>query len=161
MTTYDFTPLFRSSIGFDRLPLLLSHALQLDESNASYPPYNIDKRSEDEYRIVMAVAGFGKNDIEIVSEQNKLTVRGEIKEREEKNYLHRGIAARSFQRQFDLADFVKVNGAELKDGLLVISLRREIPEEMKPRKIEIGGASVSQLETKTTSNKKSEKQSAA
>ena len=160
MTTYDFTPLFRSSIGFDRLPLLLSHALQTDESTASYPPYNIDKLSDDEYRIAMAVAGFGKDDIEIVSEQNKLTVRGQIKEREEKNYLHRGIAARSFQRQFDLADFVKVNGADLKDGLLVISLKREIPEEMKPRKIEIGGGNVTQLEQKA-SNKKSEKQSAA
>ena len=157
MTTYDFTPLFRSSIGFDRLPLLLSHAVQLDESNTSYPPYNIDKRSEDEYRIVMAVAGFGKDDIDIVSEQNKLTVRGEIKEREEKTYLHRGIAARSFQRQFDLADFVKVNGAELKDGLLVISLKREIPEEMKPRRIEIGTSSPSQLETKAA-NKRGEKQ---
>ncbi|MBV9742090.1 MAG: Hsp20 family protein, partial [Hyphomicrobiales bacterium] len=144
-------------IGFDRLPLLLSHALQLDESNTSYPPYNIDKRSEDEYRIVMAVAGFGKDDIEIVGEQNKLTVRGEIKEREEKTYLHRGIAARSFQRQFDLADFVKVNGAELKDGLLVISLKREIPEEMKPRRIEIGTSSPSQLETKAA-NKRGEKQ---
>ncbi|MBV9977019.1 MAG: Hsp20 family protein [Hyphomicrobiales bacterium] len=160
MTTYDFTPLFRSSIGFDHLPLLLSHALQTDESTASYPPYNIDKLSDDEYRIAMAVAGFGRDDIEIVSEQNKLTVRGEIKEREEKNYLHRGIAARSFQRQFDLADFVKVNGADLKDGLLVISLKREIPEEMKPRKIEIGGGSATQLEQKA-SNKKSEKQSAA
>ncbi|MBV9112254.1 MAG: Hsp20 family protein [Hyphomicrobiales bacterium] len=160
MTTYDFTPLFRSSIGFDRLPLLLSHALQLDESTTSYPPYNIDKCSEDEYRIVMAVAGFGTDDIEIVSEQNKLTVRGEIKEREEKNYLHRGIAARSFQRQFDLADFVKVNGAELKDGLLVISLKREIPEEMKPRRIEIGGGGVTRLAEKS-GGKKGEKQTAA
>ena len=160
MTTYDFTPLFRSSIGFDHLPLLLSHALQMDESTASYPPYNIDKLSEDEYRIAMAVAGFGKDDIEIVSEQNKLTVRGQIKERAEKTYLHRGIAARSFQRQFDLADFVKVNSADLKDGLLVISLRREIPEQMKPRKIEIGGGNVTQLEQKA-GNKKSEKQSAA
>jgi len=160
MTTYDFTPLFRSSIGFDRLPLLLSHTLQTDESTASYPPYDIDKLSEDEYRIAMAVAGFGKDDIEIVSEQNKLTVRGQIKERAEKTYLHRGIAARSFQRQFDLADFVKVNSADLKDGLLVISLRREIPEQMKPRKIEIGGGNVTQLEQKA-GNKKSEKQSAA
>jgi molecular chaperone IbpA len=149
MTTYDFTPLFRTSIGFDRLPSLLSHTLQMDESAASYPPYNIDKCGEDEYRIVMAVAGFGKDDIEIVSEQNKLTIRGNTKEREEKNYLHRGIAARSFRRQFDLADFVKVNSAELKDGLLVISLRRELPEEMKPRKIEIGGGTVTQLEQKT------------
>ena len=156
MTTYDFTPLFRSSIGFDRLPLLLNHALQLDESTASYPPYNIDKCSEDEYRIVMAVAGFGKNDIEIVSEQNKLTVRGEIKEREEKNYLHRGIAAGSFQRQFDLADFVRVQGADLKDGLLVISLMREIPEEMKPRRIDIGTGPASQLEQKA-GGKKAEK----
>jgi len=156
MTTYDFTPLFRSSIGFDRLPLLLNQALQLDESTASYPPYNIDKCSEDEYRIVMAVAGFGKNDIEIVSEQNKLTVRGEIKEREEKNYLHRGIAARSFQRQFDLADFVRVQGADLKDGLLVISLMREIPEEMKPRRIDIGTGPASQLEQKV-GGKKAEK----
>jgi molecular chaperone IbpA len=138
MATLDFTPLFRSTVGFDRLPTVLSLAMQRDEGG--YPPYNIEKHGEDAYRIVMAVAGFGSDDIEIVAERNRLTVRGSVKDKGEKTYLHRSIATRAFERHFDLADFVKVAGASLDNGLLTVDLQREIPEAMKPRKIEIGGA---------------------
>ena len=148
MATLDFTPLFRSSVGFDRVPMLLSHAMQREES--SYPPYNIEKCGEDQYRIVMAVAGFSKEDIEVIAEHNRLTVRGQInKERDGRTYLHRGIATRSFQRQFDLADFVEVTGATMGDGLLVIDMKRELPEELKPRKIEINAGTITQVERKT------------
>jgi molecular chaperone IbpA len=135
MATLDFTPLFRSTVGFDKLPMLLTHAMQREE--AGYPPYNIEKLSEDSYRIVMAVAGFGDDDIDVVTEQNRLTVRGRLKEKDGKSYLHRGIAARAFERSFDLADFVQVTAATLRDGLLTIDLKRELPDEMKPRKIAI------------------------
>lgn len=137
MATLDFTPLFRSTVGFDRVPSQLLHASQREES--SYPPYNIEKCGEDRYRIVMALAGFTKDDIEIVSEQNRLYVRGKMKGQNGGTFLHRGIAARSFERQFDLADFIVVAGATMSDGLLVIELKRELPEALKPRKIEIGG----------------------
>jgi molecular chaperone IbpA len=137
MATLDFTPLFRSTVGFDRVPSVLSLAMQREEGG--YPPYNIEKHGDDVYRIVMAVAGFGSDDIEIVAERNRLTVRGSVKDRGEKTYLHRGIATRAFERHFDLADFVKVAGASLDNGLLAIALQREIPEAMKPRKVEISG----------------------
>jgi molecular chaperone IbpA len=128
--------------------MLLSHAMQREES--SYPPYNIEKCGEDQYRIVMAVAGFSKEDIEVIAEHNRLTVRGQInKERDGRTYLHRGIATRSFQRQFDLADFVEVTGATMGDGLLVIDMKRELPEELKPRKIEINAGTITQVERKT------------
>jgi molecular chaperone IbpA len=139
MATLDFTQLFRSTVGFDRLHTVLSLAMQREEGG--YPPYNIEKHGDDAYRIVMAVAGFGSDDIDIVAERNRLTVRGSVKDKGEKSYLHRGIATRSFERHFDLADFVKVAGASLDNGLLTIDLQREIPEAMKPRKIEIGGVS--------------------
>lgn len=135
MATLDFAPLFRSSVGFDRLPGLLSDALGRDESG--YPPYNIEKCGEDQYRIVLALAGFTRDDIEIVVAQNRLLVRGKMKDRNGSTYLHRGIASRSFERQFDLADFVEVVGATMGDGLLVIDLKRELPEALKPRSIPI------------------------
>ena len=146
MATLDFTPLFRSSVGFDRVPTLLAHAMQREDSG--YPPYNIEKCGEDEYRIVMAVAGFGKDDIEVVAEANRLTVRGQMKERDRRTYLHRGIATRSFQRHFDLADFVEVTGATMGDGLLVIELKRELPEGLKPRKIEINAGQFTQIKAR-------------
>ena len=136
MATLDFTPLYRSSIGFDRVPGLLSHAF--DREDSGYPPYNIEKCGADRYRIVMALAGFGQDDIEIVFEQNRLSVRGQKQEANGTTYLHRGIAARPFLRQFDLADYVQVIGATMGDGLLVIDLKRELPEELKPRSIPIG-----------------------
>lgn len=135
MATLDFTPLFRSSIGFDQVPSLLSHALQREETG--YPPYNIEKVGEDQYRIVMAVAGFGRDDVEIVQEQNRLSVRGRLKESNTKTYLYRGIATRAFERHFDLADYVEVTDATMGEGLLVISLKRELPEALKPRSIPI------------------------
>ncbi len=125
MATLDFTPLFRSTVGFDRVPSVLSLALQREE--VGYPPYNIEKHGEDAYRIVMAVAGFSSDDIEIVAERNRLTVRGAVKERGERTYLHRGIATRAFERSFDLADFVKVGGASLENGLLSIDCSGRSP----------------------------------
>lgn len=138
MATLDFAPLYRSSIGFDQLPTLFAHALQRDETG--FPPYNIEKVAEDQYRITLAVAGFSQDDIEIVSEHNKLTVRGKAKERNSGTYLHRGIAGRAFERQFDLAEYVEVTGATLENGLLEIALKRELPEALKPRSIPIGSA---------------------
>lgn len=135
MATLDFTPLFRQSIGFDRLPGLLSDAVGREES--AYPPYNIEKCGEDRYRIVLALAGFTKDDVDVVVEHNRLFVRGRLKDRDGSTYLHRGIASRPFERRFDLADFIEVTSATMGDGLLVIDLQRELPEELKPRSIPI------------------------
>ena len=140
MTTFDFSPLYRTSVGFDRLASMLSAANRPEQGNA-YPPYNIIARSEDEYQITMAVAGFSEADLEISTEQNKLTVTGRRDEQDkETNYLYRGIASRSFERRFNLADHVRVTGARLENGLLHVSLERELPEAMKPRTIEIESA---------------------
>ena len=139
MTTFDFSPLFRTSVGYDRLASLLNSAHRL-EQGSSFPPYNIQKAGEDRYRITMAVAGFAESDLNITSEHNKLVVTGEKPEEEsteEKGYLYRGIATRWFERRFNLADHVRVTGARLDNGLLHIELEREIPEAMKPRSIEI------------------------
>ena len=142
MTNFDFSPLFRSTVGFDRLSRLLETSM-LNEQTQAYPPYNIVKVSEDEYRITMAVAGFGEDDIEIVSQENQLTVQGRAQPKAAEKgvtYLHRGIAERAFERRFQLADHIKVTGADLTNGLLTVSLVREVPETLKPRKIEIKGA---------------------
>jgi molecular chaperone IbpA len=139
MATLDFSPLYRSSIGFDQLHALFAHALQRDETG--FPPYNIEKVAEDQYRITLAVAGFTQDDIEIMRDGNLLTVRGRTKEPESRTYLHRGIAGRAFERQFDLAEYVDVTGARLENGLLEIDLKRELPEALKPRRIPIGDAS--------------------
>ncbi len=136
MTTLDLTPLMRSTVGFDHLWKLLETALELPE-NGGYPPYNIEKLSDERYRIVMAVAGFRPEDLEVVTEPNLLTVRGRRREEGEVEYLHRGIAARAFERRFQLADYVKVRDARLENGLLVIELEREMPEELRPRRITI------------------------
>jgi molecular chaperone IbpA len=144
MATLDFTRLYRTTVGFDRVPTMLSHALQREES--TYPPYNIEKCGDDEYRIVLAVAGFSQDDIEVVCEQNTLVVRGNMKQKNGHEYLHRGIATRDFERVFDLADYIEVTGAVMGDGLLVIDLKRELPEAMKPRRIEIGAAPLKHFE---------------
>ena len=141
MADLDFAPLYRSTIGFDRVPRLLQSAMRMSDADLGYPPYNIEKAGDDSYRIVIALAGFGKDDVEVVTEQNQLTVRGKMAEREGAEYLHRGIAGRSFERRFDLAEHIEVSGAEFDNGLLTIELRRELPEKMKPRKIEIDGIS--------------------
>ena len=138
MTTFDFSPLFRTMVGFDRLNRALETALHVDESAVSYPPYNIEKTGEDAYRVTMAVAGFGKDDIAIESRENELVIVGRKHENgESKSYLHRGIAGRNFERRFQLADYVRVADASMADGLLHVELKRELPEAMKPRTIEI------------------------
>ena len=137
MTTIDFTPLFRSAIGFDRFADALEMANRHD--NGGYPPYNIELVGEDRYRISLAVAGFSKDELEIETKENRLTVSGRKGSETdgERKYLHRGIANRSFERGFQLADYVRVSGATYEDGLLHIDLKREIPEAMKPRRIDI------------------------
>jgi len=142
MTTVDFSPLFRTSVGYDRLASLLNSANRL-EQGTGFPPYNIQKAGEDHYRITMAVAGFSESELSITTENNRLVVTGEKpeeQENEENAYLYRGIATRSFERRFTLAEHVKVSGARLDNGLLHIELEREIPEAMKPRTIEIRAA---------------------
>ena len=148
MTTFDFSPLYRTSVGFDRLASLMSSATRQDQGN-SYPPYNICVTSEDHYRITMAVAGFSEDEIDITSEQNRLLVTGNRADETEEQgeYLHRGIATRSFERRFNLADHVRVVGASLENGLLHIDLEREIPEAMKPRTIKIEKTSGRLLDT--------------
>ncbi len=145
MRTVDFTPVFRSTVGFDRMARLLDHAMRATEAAnvPSFPPYNIEKLGEDDYRITMAVAGFGQGDLEITAENGQLVIAGRIEKSEDegRNYLHRGIATRNFERRFDLADHIRVKDASLENGLLHVSLVREVPEAMKPRKIEIAGAS--------------------
>jgi molecular chaperone IbpA len=138
MTTFDFSPLYRTSVGFDRLASMMSSATRQDQGN-SYPPYNIRTTGEDHYQITMAVAGFSEDEIDITTEQNRLVVTGNrADEKEEQGeYLHRGIATRSFERRFNLADHVKVMSANLENGLLHIDLERELPEAMKPRTIKI------------------------
>lgn len=133
---FDLTPLFRTSIGFDRMAQLLDQANRIDQT-PSYPPYNIESIDDNNYRITLALAGFGDQDLEITSEQNTLTVKGKKESEVEGNFIHRGIANRSFERRFQLADHVKVRAARMNNGLLHIELEREIPEAMKPRKIEI------------------------
>lgn len=143
MTTFDLSPLFRTSVGFDRLARMLNTESRMDQGS-SFPPYNIKSSGEDQYQITMAVAGFSEGDLEITSENNKLIVSGNIndeREEDEGTYLYRGIATRSFERRFNLADHVRVTGARLDNGLLHIDLEREIPDEMKPRSIAIESGS--------------------
>lgn len=139
MTRFDLTPLYKSSVGFDRLASLMDQLGRFDEPTG-FPPYNIERRGENDYRITMAVAGFAQDDLNVEVKQNALTVTGnktaETKE-EGAEYLHQGIAGRSFERRFQLADHVEVRAAELKNGLLHIDLVREIPEAMKPRTVSI------------------------
>jgi molecular chaperone IbpA len=136
----DFAPLYRSSIGFDRVFNLLNNAQRLQAID-TWPPYDIVKTGDDTYRIEMAVAGFAQADLDLTQERNVLVVKGQKTEAKDGEYLHRGIAGRSFERKFELADHVRVEDASLIDGLLRVSLKREIPEAMKPRKIAIGNAS--------------------
>ena len=137
MRNFDLTPLFRSSIGFDHIPSMLDAATRSEQNNG-YPPYNIEVTDEDNYRISLAIAGFHDNEISIETEENTLKVTGtKVSQTEERKFLHRGIAARNFERRYQLADHVKVTNAALENGLLHIDLFREIPDAMKPRKITI------------------------
>ncbi len=158
-TAFDFSPLYRSSIGFDRVFDLLENASRTPNVD-NWPPYDIARTSEDAYRIAMAVAGFGQDELSIVHQPNLLVISGARPGEDNGEYLHRGIAGRPFERRFELADHVRVTGASLVNGLLTIDLRREIPEEMKPRRIEIGnGRADSRIGTKTP--KAADKQLAA
>lgn len=140
MNALDLTPVFRSAIGFDRMASLVDSLLSSNlETQSNWPPYNIEKSGNNNYRITMAVAGFGEDEIDVTVHDQTLIVRGKQDEQNGKDasYLHRGIAGRNFERRFQLADFVEVDGASIKDGLLHINLQREVPEAMKPRKIAI------------------------
>lgn len=138
-TNFDFTPYRRSTVGFDRLFNMLETGMRDDDG---YPPFDIVKDSEDGYHITLAVAGFRPDEIEIIAQQNQLSVTGKrAEDKDEGQYLHRGIAARSFERRFQLADFVEVRDARFENGLLNITLQRVVPETMKPRRIDIGGRS--------------------
>lgn len=138
MATLEFAPLFRTTVGFDRVLEMLAHALARGETN--YPPCNIEKCGKNDYRIALAVAGFAVDDLEVVTEQSRLTIRGRQRARSEGDFLYHGIAARSFERVFDLADYVEVTGAYMGDGLLIIELKRELPEALKPKQIPIASA---------------------
>ncbi len=144
----DFPPLFRTTVGFDRLSRALDSALRFDDSGVSYPPFNIEQLDDDRYKITMAVAGFNPDDVKVVVKDDTLAVTGTRGENPETNkgYLYRGIAARKFDRRFQLADYIKVVGADLSDGLLHIDLEREVPEDRKPRVIEVRSSSAKQIE---------------
>ena len=140
---FDLSPLYRSTVGFDSLASMLDEVASFDNQADTYPPYNIERLSENEYRITMAVAGFGKQDVQIDVKENTLSIRGEKKVLDkEPTFLHRGIASRAFERRFQLADHVEVRSADVKDGLLSVDLEREIPERLKSRTIEIGAGVV-------------------
>jgi molecular chaperone IbpA len=136
---FDLSPLYRSTVGFDSLATMLDRVANFDNEADAYPPYNIERLTENEYRITMAVAGFAKQDVKIEVKENTLSIRGEKKEAgNERAFLHRGIAFPAFERRFQLADHVEVRGADLKDGLLSLDLEREVPERLKPRMVQIG-----------------------
>lgn len=141
MRTFDLTPLFRSTVGFDRLSRLMDAASRIDDSSPSYPPYNIERTGDDTYRITMAVAGFSESDLNLTTQDNQLLISGKLgKEDDTQSYLYRGIAGRAFERRFTLADHIRVNGASLVNGLLHVELVREVPEAMKPRHVKISTA---------------------
>lgn len=148
MRHFDLTPLYKSTIGFDRFASLIDSGFDNDANG--FPPYDIERLGDNEYRIAMAVAGFSEDELDIELKENNLTIKGNKKaDSEERNFLHRGIAARNFERRFKIADYVEVRTADLTNGLLNVDLVREIPEAMKPRTIKIGknDKEVPQLET--------------
>lgn len=155
MRTYDFSPLYRSAVGFDRLARQLESAARSSQENG-WPPYNIETTGENAYRIEIAVAGFSPDELNIEAKENQLTVTGKKAANDDasvqKTYLHRGLAERDFERRFQLADYVVVKGAELANGLLVIDLQRELPEALKPRRIEIATGKL--IEDKSSKAKK-------
>ena len=142
MRTFDFSPLWRSSIGFDHLADLLDSNLR-QSADDNYPPYNVERSGEDAYRISLAIAGFSMNDIAVTAERDTLIIEGKKPDSQRREYLYHGIAARPFRRVFNLADHVQVKQASLMDGLLIIDLVREVPDSMKPRRIPIGNAGAS------------------
>ena len=153
MNRFDFTPYRRTTVGFDRLFDLLERQARLN-SGDNYPPFNIERRGDDAFRITLAVAGFKADELDIVAQQNLLTIKGAKAEETAGDYVHVGIANRSFERRFELADFVRVESADLADGLLVIDLVREVPEAMKPKKIVVGGPQLSIVENEAKKDEK-------
>ncbi len=149
MRTFDISPLLRSSIGFEGLNRLVEFAGRPENSDGGFPPYNIEKVGDGAYRIAMAVAGFDRDELDLTVQENTLVVTGRAEEPqgEERQYLHRGIAKRAFERRFQLADTIKVTGAGFENGLLTVELVREIPEHKKPRKVEIGAPLAANLNT--------------
>lgn len=142
MRPFDFSPLYRSTVGFDRLVQMLDNASGFDSEPTSFPPYNIERLGDNEYRITMAVAGFADSEIKVEVKENTLSVSGtKVADTKERQFLHRGIATRAFERRFQLADHVEVKSADLKDGLLNLDLVRNVPERLKPRTIAIGKGS--------------------
>ena len=144
MRQFDFSPLYRATVGFDKVADMFDRVLTSDIQTSSYPPYNIEKIDEDAYRISLAVAGFSEADLNVEVRENSLIISASKSEEEKKSYLHRGIATRSFDRRFQLADYVHVTGANQSNGMLHIELKREVPEALKPRKIHISGSSSNQ-----------------
>jgi molecular chaperone IbpA len=152
MTTFDFAPLFRTAIGFDRLARLMDSA-QAAADTQSYPPYNIEKAGEDSYRLTMAVAGFGPDDLEVTVKENTLIVAGKPgNQAPGANVLYRGIAGRAFERRFVLADHIVVEGADLQNGLLHVGLKRVVPESLKPRRITISAGTPTSADHKVIAN---------
>jgi molecular chaperone IbpA len=152
MRTFDFAPLYRSTVGFDRLFSMFDQLGGVEGSAPTYPPYNIERTGENSYRVTVAVAGFTEAELSLETKENTLTIRGEKQAKSETNgeVLYQGIAARAFERRFQLADYVEVKGASLENGLLHVDLAREIPEAMKPRQIRIGSGSTPKVvESKT------------
>ena len=153
MTSIDFSPLFRNSVGYDRVAHILTNALGADQAGQGFPPYNIEVTEENTYAITLALAGFVEQDLDIQTECGVLSIRGRRPQGEqegERRYLHRGIANRSFERKFNLAEHVEVRGAELVNGILTIQLVKEVPETMKPQRVAINGAVASPLERAST-----------
>ncbi|KAA5604936.1 Hsp20 family protein [Roseospira marina] len=164
MRTFDLAPLHRFAIGFDNVSRLLDAASRVDEQATAYPPYNIEKVSENDYRITMAVAGFAPETLDVTVHDSTLVISGrqERATEEANRYLHRGIATRAFERKFELADHIKVRGASIENGLLHVSLERVVPEEKKPRKIEIASTTgATALEHQTEDAQPSEQVAAA
>ena len=155
MAANELNPLYRTLVGFDRIASLMDQAARLDAA-PGYPPFNVEQIGEDEFRIELAVAGFSQDDLSIEFKQNSLVVSGQRKPSEQRNYLHRGIAERSFERRFGLADHVRVAGAKLENGLLTIDLVRELPEILKPRKIEIGNTAAAKKSKVAVANDETE-----
>lgn len=154
MNAIDLTPIYRNSIGFDRLASLLDSALSSEPTSSSYPPYDIEVLGDSQYVITLAVAGFDRNDISISVENGTLSVKGDKGEVPDKKYLYHGIAHRAFERKFNLADYIEVTAASMEQGLLKINLIKEIPEAMKPRQIEIQSVGDSVLEHKVEQDNK-------
>ncbi len=147
MRPFDFAPLYRSTVGFDRLFQILDGAGGVESDASTYPPYNIERTADNQYRITMAVAGFTRDEIDIQVKEQSLTVKGEKKsDDKDRQFLHRGIATRAFERRFQLADHVEVTGADLQDGLLHVDLVRNVPERLKPRSVQIGNGAAKQIE---------------